>query len=246
MRRCWAVSLGAVHFLGTATTTTGFQGKRLVRSMKVIEYEFRITPPDQQEISDWKLKESFSTVVAFKEGEPNGSPKLHYHGYLKATCNIKTIQRWLNDVGESDKHGINGNALFFTRRVHEHTFGYISKQRNCVLRFGTDQTTLDEWYASSTDYMKEVTRAKETKKKRKDRDRAKELDAIYDAVKEELKNAYAPTPDVVIQSVLNRCHTAGIRFPSRMGMETFVIHALYPYRPEYAQSYFNRTFQFIS
>lgn len=208
---------------------------------RVVEYEFRLTPPAQQAVDDWKLKETFQIVVIFTEGEPHGSPKLHYHGYIKATCGLKTIQRWLNEVAESDKHGVSGNAVFFTRRVHEHTFGYISKLRNCVLRHGTDQTTLDEWYASSEQYLKE----KVTEKKRKERTRAEELAPIWERVKTDLKSVQSPDPSYVVNQVLYRCWEANVRFPTRMALESFVIHALYEKRPEITQIYFQKAFQFI-
>lgn len=209
--------------------------------MPTIEYEFRITPPNQEQITDWKIKPEFSIVVAFEEGEPNGSPKLHYHGYLKADCSIRTIQRWLNDVGQSVKYNVKGNALFFTRRVHEHSFGYISKCRKCVLRHGTDQTILDEWYASSDQYKKD----KATDKKRKSRSREDELAPVFAAVTESIKHVVSPDADKIIEEVLYRCREENISFPTKMRMEKFVIETLYPYRPDLVKSYFHRTFQFI-
>lgn len=210
--------------------------------MPNIAYEFRITPPSQEEITDWKIRPEFSICVAFKEGEPNGSPKLHYHGYLQATCCLRTIQRWLNDVAQSDKYGVKGNAVFFTRRAHEHTIGYISKQRNVALRHGTTQTMLDEWFVRSESYKRDKT----AQRKREFRSRQDELTPIFTAVKESLKTAVSPDADMVITQVLYRCHEENVKFPSRMAMENFVIHALYPYRPELVKSYFHRTFQFIS
>lgn len=206
--------------------------------MSTIEYEFRLTPPSQEEITDWKVKECFSVVVAYKEGEPNGSPKLHYHGYLKGTCTIKTIQRWLNDVAESDKYGVKGNAVFFTRRVHEHTFGYISKHNDVALRIGTDQTVLDEWFARSTEYVRNKAKVK----KREQRTRESELAPIWKEVKEWIKTMHSPDPDAITRQTLYLCHEQGIKFPSRSQMESFIIHALYERNPNYAIRYLNRSF----
>lgn len=241
MSDCWAVA-AEPSTSWDGDQATSFHGMSLIQIMPIIEVEFRVTPPGQEEITDWKIKDQFSILVAFKEGEPNGTPKLHYHGYLQTTLTIKSIQRWLNDVAESDKYGVKGNAVFFTRKAHDHTRGYISKSRNCVLRHGTTQTTLDEWYQSSAEYNKE----KVTDRKRKNRTREDELKPIWDSIKEELKTAISPTPDWIIERVLYKCYEGNIKFPSRMAMENFIIHALYPYRPEFTKSYFNRTFQYMS
>lgn len=206
------------------------------------EFEFRLTPPSQQEVTDWKIHPSLSVLVVFREGESNGTPKLHYHGYLKAQVSIKTIQRWLNDVAESDKYGVKGNAVFFTRPVHEHTFGYISKRRVCVVRHGTDQTVLEEWYNASDAYVRE----KDAEKKRRDRTRADELQPIWASVRKSLETMHRTQSideHYVIKEVLYRCHEANVRFPTRAQMESFVVNVLYPHQPENVINYFHKTFE---
>lgn len=206
------------------------------------EFEFRLTPPSQEEVVDWKIHEKMGVLVVFREGTSNGTPKLHYHGYLKAKLSLKSIQRWLNDVAESDKYGVKGNAVFFTRSVHEHTFGYISKYRQCVVRHGTDQTLIEEWYRSSDEYVRE----KDAAKKRRERTRNDELQPIWDGVRKYLATCDRHTQmdeHMVITQVLYRCHEANVRFPTRAQMEAFVVNALYPYLPENVVNYFHRTFE---
>lgn len=207
-----------------------------------MQYEFRLTPPSQEPITDWKIKDSFSVLVVFEEGEPNGSPKLHYHGYLETNTTIKTIQRWLNDVGESDKYNVRGNALFSTRKAHEYSTGYISKCRKCVLRHGTEQTTLDEWYTKSDQYVKE----KANVKKRSTRSRQDELQPIYDAVTKSIKQMISPDEHAIIREVLYRCKEQNVAFPTRMSLEKFVNWLMYDINPERVVNYFHKSYQFIS
>ena len=73
--------------------------------------------------------------------------------------------------------------MYFTKRPHEHTMGYIAKCGMCVCRHGTTQTTIDEWLVKSREYCKQ----KETDRKRRSRTREDELAQIIAEITDELE-----------------------------------------------------------
>lgn len=108
--------------------------------------EVRITPPDQKPITDWKHDDTdFKVLIACEEGVPNGTPKLHYHLYLETLRSLSWIRKWIINISHAT-HESNGNAVYFTRKPHEHTIPYIVKSNNVVVRIGVSQTRLEEYF----------------------------------------------------------------------------------------------------
>lgn len=205
----------------------------------ITELEIRITPPDQQRIVQWELDE-FITLVVAEEGEPNGTLRLHYHGYLKTSRSKSWIRDWIYRITKTEHGQLNGNALYFSRRPHEYTYGYIVKSGNVVVRHGISQTTLDEWLTDSKEYCKQ----KESRRKQQQRTRAVELNDIFDEIEKELKEGKCyRSIDTVVDRTLSLCYHKQVRFPARTQMEQFVLKAMYSYDMSMVRSYYTRTFE---
>lgn len=206
-------------------------------SLEDVELEVRITPPDQKEIIDWKTEE-LDIVVMFQEGEPNGSPKLHYHGYIKTKRSKSWIRNWIHNITNSN----GGNAVYFTRKPHDHTYGYIAKSGRCVCRVGVSQTFIDEWLIKSSDYRKQ----KETDRKRRSRTREDELAEIVKRVEIQLKeNRIRHNADEVIQAMLDECYHFDVRFPTRTQMDHIVLKLMYPYDQYLVRLFYKKSFDLL-
>lgn len=202
-----------------------------------LELEIRITPPNQIPITKWE-EEQFTTLVVAMEGEPNGKPKLHYHLYVKTMRSKTWIRDWIYRITATNKNDkLNGNALYFTRKPHNNTHGYIVKSGNIVLRYGISQTTLDEWIQQSDEYVKK----KDSTRKRKERERGAELLEIYKEVRESTTHL---NPSTVIDKTLQLCYQKEVRFPTRAQMEAHVLETLYKHNDYIVRSYYEKAFTF--
>lgn len=201
--------------------------------------EVRITPPDQKPITDWKYTEGdFKVLLACEEGTPDGTPKLHYHLYLESLRSLTWIRKWIISIARATNES-NGNAVYFTRKPHEHTIPYIVKSGNVTVRIGVTQTRLEEYFKQSADYRK----SKETERKRKQRSHNDELTDIFIEVENHLKEgSIQPDVDSIVTRTLAICSSKNIAFPTRMCMEKNVLRLIYPYNNDAVRSYYARSF----
>lgn len=210
-------------------------------SGKVLKLEIRVTPYDQQPIT---IEESdlqmFEQLVLCEEGVSNGTPRLHYHGYIETKKSESWLRSFLRKIAHAPTNEqINGNSLYFTRKPHEHTFGYIVKSGNIRYRHNLSQTTLDEWLETSNQYQKD----KSSERKRKQRTRDDELATVVKTVEEDLKNSeHMRNPQIIIDQILSRCAVQGIRFPTRTQMDGFVLKLIYPYDASIVRSFYSKSF----
>jgi len=210
-------------------------------SGKSLQLEIRVTPYDQEQITiDDDDLQLFDKFLLCQEGTPNGVPKLHYHGFIETKKSESWLRSFLRKIAHApDNEKVNGNALYFTRKPHEHTFGYIIKSGNICYRNGFSQTTLDEWLAESSQYAKDQASAR----KRKQRTRDDELAHVVAEVEKDLRdNTILPNEHGIIARILAVCHMDKIRFPSRSQMESLVIKLLYPYQPDIVRLYYAKSF----
>lgn len=212
-------------------------------SGEVYKKEIRVTPYDQEPITDTDLEpfiDHLQKIVLYCEGEPNGSPKLHYHGYIETLKSETWVRQMLRKLSHCEDPKVNGNVLFFTRNPHDNTFGYISKCSGIVVRKGYDQSTLDEWVTRSAEYLKQ----KEAGRKREQRTRQKELSDITDLVATELKDGDCQrNPLSVIARYLSLCHQGNVHLPTRSQLDLVVLKLLYPYDQYVVRSYYERSFE---
>lgn len=206
-----------------------------------IELELRITPPSQEPITDWKLAD-IEHLVVFEEGSANGTPKLHYHGYIKTLRSKSWIRNWIYDITNAKQFNIDGNSVYFSKQPHDHTFGYIAKLGKCVLRHGLPQTTIDEWLAQSNDYRKQRAKLQ----KNQSRSRSTLLEDVISKVENDLKEGLC-TKDVdsIVWRFLEYCKETETRFPTRSQMDNYVLKLLYPYNPYVVRSYYNKSFDYL-
>lgn len=206
---------------------------------EVLIRELRITPPSGNEIEDWCLDDSVIKFVAFKEGGNETGKKLHYHAYIETTMTSQALTKWIYTIAGCIESGERGNAVFFTRAIHDKTFGYISKQKECVVRKSYEQRHLDEWFKESDGY----NRQRGTTRKREQRTRQQELANVIEQVASDLKTgACSRSVNDVVHAILKYCKHEDIRFPTRTQMESYVVELLYPYDQSLIVEYYMRSF----
>jgi len=212
-------------------------------SGKLLQLELRITPYDQAPISEKDLHpylEYIDKLVLCEEGSPNGTPRLHYHGFIETKKSESWLRKVLRELSHCTDTSINGNSLYFTRKPHDHTFGYITKYGVVAHRHGITQTTIDEWITESRKYATD----KSTERKRKQRTREDELAHVVEDVQKQLLETDALRNEhSIVQKILDICYLDKIRFPTRSQMESIVLKLLYPYNQFIVRNYYTKSFQ---
>lgn len=205
---------------------------------ELLKRELRITPPNQVPIEDWLLDDTVVKFVAFEEGGADTGKKLHYHCYIETLMTSQALPKWIYRVANCIETGERGNAVFFTKAPHDRTFGYISKNRNCIISHNFETNIIDKWFKQSDEYVKQ----RATERKRDQRSRQTELAEVIEHVKQRLEQNYInPYPADIVQLILNVCKENSVRFPSRTQMEMYVIELS---SMEIAVSYYLRSFNF--
>lgn len=204
--------------------------------------EIRLTPPSQTPIVDWHLHSAFDKILIAQEGEPNGTPRLHYHCIIEYSCSRDTLERWIYKVLDCKKGDYNGNALFFTRAIHDKSYQYVVKGKNIVVNKGFNQTSIDDWIQKSDDYVK-INK----KQKRKDKTtREKEILYIYESIEKDLKERQiVSSVECIIDRVLSICHSQGYKLLAKSQMEMLVLKLIYPYNNSIVRSYYAKSFSFL-
>lgn len=207
----------------------------------VLELELRITPPDCNPITDWLLTDDHQQFVAYEEGGAGTDKKLHYHCYVKYNRSRTLLVKWIYTIARSNKQET-GNSVFFSRKPHDHTFGYISKENNLVIRKGIDQSLITEWYNQSQAYK----RTKERDRKRKQRTRKEVIDEILDHCRNGLKErSIDKSVEGVINYIITACNDAGLILPTRNAMDGYVVSLLASYNNSLVMSYYTKSFSFL-
>lgn len=210
------------------------------RSGDILKLEIRLTPYDSEPLTTGELTEVstfFNKLILFEEG--NDEKKLHYHGYVESVFSASKVREKLRSICHCHDQGVNGNVLFFTRKPHDHSWGYISKCGKCIWRHGETQTTIDEWITKSAEYRKSKSRDK----KRRQRTREDELRSVVDQVEKDLHNdSSIRYVEAIISRILQICEHHDIRFPTRPQMDSFVLRLLYPYNDGKVRSYYEKSF----
>ena len=208
---------------------------RKVGTAKLAEFDVRITPSDglpitREHILETDLKESIIAIVAEEGGTPEC--RLHYHLYIKAKLSETTLAKICSKLGRAtDVH--KGNAVFSIRAAHEHTIGYVVKNKQ-VIYHNQDQTVIDQYFEESDQYKRD----KESAKKRSSRLAKKTLRDIVGEVEVDTHTGY----DRLVRKVLDLYHKYDLPFPSRSSLETAVMKRIYPFNPEYVSAWYVKNF----
>lgn len=201
--------------------------------------ELRITPPDGQPITDWKIdNKDFKVVIAAQEGGDE-TVRLHYHVYIETLRSASWITKWIYSIAHCN-NGQQGNSVFFSRKPHDNTIGYVVKHGNIAVRHGCTDTYIDEWLAKSDQYRRDKeadrTRAKRIKQSfaKQVRDRVSELVS---------QSADTRTPERVLDLITEQYHEGKHTFPSRTQVETLIVTILYPYDKSLYRAYYLCSFE---
>lgn len=212
----------------------------------VLKLEIRLTPPDQKPIDEWfvsDLKDDCKLIVC-AEGEPNGTPKLHYHSYVETTVSLSSVRKWIMKVLATHKEdGVeyNGNSLYFTRKPHDNTIPYIIKSGNVLVRVGYTQSHIDEYFKQSSDYVKD----KNKQRKRQQRNRVDEMVEVFAEVEKDLQNKSITGYEGIVSRALAICHSKGYDFPTRPVMERYVLKLMYAHDEYLVRSFYTKAFDNI-
>jgi len=210
----------------------------VLRKDLVESWSIRITPTDQATISEKEFLESglkdAELLIVCEEGSPNGSPKLHYHIYLKCKHSRSTLERMCAKMGRAN-NSVKGNAVFSIKQSNDGTIGYVVKDNHIITSIGYDNHVLEEYYKQSEQYRKdlEASRRKDSRKK----------EASYKEIFDSIVVTSDTLPDDVITEVLDECNKRKMNFPSRTLMETNIFRILYPHKPHFVRSFYRKNFE---
>lgn len=208
--------------------------------------ELRITPPDGLPITDWQLnlevlgkpRDHFKKLIAAEEGGEGTGKALHYHVYLETWRSATWIKKWVYTIAHCH-NGEQGNAVFFSRKPHEHTIGYVVKHGNIVVRYGVEETFITEWIAKSEQYKRD----KAAESKRKQRVEKSFTQSVRESIATQLESRHElrNTRDV-LNMILMEYHGHGKVFPNRSTVENLTATLLYPYQEDLIAAFYLRGF----
>lgn len=201
--------------------------------------ELRITPPDGQPITEWKITpEDFKVVISAQEGGTS-DVRLHYHLYIESYRSESWIKNWIYRIAHCN-NGESGNTVFFSRKPHDHTIGYVVKHGNIAVRFGCTQTFIDEWLLKSDEYR----RSKESDRKRSTRlSKAFILEVLKQVVESVRTDESLRNPGKVLQLILSQYQHHNKPYPSRTQVESLVVTVLHPYDEYLVRSFYLKSFE---
>lgn len=201
--------------------------------------ELRITPPDGLPITDWKVTDDdFKVCLAAEEG---GTPdvRLHYHLYVETMRSASWITKWIYSIAHC-YNGESGNAVFFTRKPHDNTIGYVVKHGNIALRHGCSQTFIDEWLVKSKKYRDAVEASRARSKRMK---KAFTQEVLKEVVATVRTDSSLRDPGSVLNLILANYQEANKPYPSRTQVESLVATVLHPYDPQFVRAFYLRSFE---
>lgn len=211
---------------------------RKLGTARLQEFDIRITPTYQLPITKEHILESdlhvAEVVIMCEEGEPNGIPVLHYHMYVKAHLSEAKMSQICSKLGRATSE-IKGNAVFSCKLAHDHTIGYVVKNKKLIYS-NQNQSIIDHYFDQSDTYK----RQKEASRKRASRKQEKTL---ADIMKEVVVDN-SSTPSSVIKELLYKYSENQIRFPPRSTLETATMTLLYKVHPEVVEYFYEKNFLF--
>lgn len=200
--------------------------------------ELRITPPDGLPITDWQINSDFKQIIAAQEG---GTPecRLHYHAYVECLRSRTWLIKWIYSIAHCT-NGEQGNAVFFTRKPHNNTIGYVVKHGNIVVSHGCSQTFITDWLVKSDEYR----RAKDTERKRTQRIEKSFTQQVHKSIVATLHESRdLRTPESVLALILAQYREANKIYPNRTTIENLIVTVLHPYDDYMARAFYLRNFE---
>lgn len=196
--------------------------KTRAKRSELAEWSIRITPTNQMTITKDEFLEKglkdAELLLVCEEGEPNGSPKLHYHIYIKTNISRTSLERYCANIGRSTLM-IKGNAVFSISKANDGVIGYVIKNNNIVCSINYTQTVLEQYWEKSKQYRKdlEASRKKDTRKQ----------GSSFKEIIDEYEITPDTTPEGVMEFVLDQCIKREMNFPSKSMLETAIVKIMY-------------------
>lgn len=203
----------------------------------ILTLELRITPPDQEPITDWHVDENVTKLLACQEGGIGTTKQLHYHCYIETPRTRNWLLQWIYTITRCRHTGHKGNQVFFSRKPHDHTMGYIVKEGNVVVRHGIDQTLITDYIQQSKQYAQE----KERERKKDQRTRKTQVDEIMENVKKHLEETPGDrTVAGIAWMILDEFRLRNLLLPNRSNLEQMTLTLLYTYNPEHVRHVYTK------
>lgn len=200
--------------------------------------ELRITPPDGEPITDWKLGTDFIKAVIAQEGGDEDC-RLHYHAYIETSRSASWITKWIYSIAHC-YNGEQGNTVFFSRKPHDNTLGYVVKHGNIVVRHGVTETFITEWLDKSEQYRKD----KDSARARAKRMKKSFTQAVCHKIVEEVKtDPSLRNPARILELILAEYHASQMIYPSRTVVENLIVTILSPYDAYLPRAFYLRNFE---
>lgn len=195
-------------------------------------WDIRITPVDQEPISDWSVFEDTARegtkVIACEEGG-TAELRLHYHVYLEGLWSETLLRKVVSVLGRATPE-IKGNSVYSIRKSHEGTIGYVVKGGNIVYRLNYDDKHIEEFIEASKQYKRDL----ETARKKETRKSQSFLQQATEHVKERLGNDQTNVHLVYREF---RSFYGERPLPSRNTMELAIVQCM---SPQFQEEYFTR------
>lgn len=184
--------------------------------------ELRITPPDGLPITDWKATFiDFKYFIAAQEGGEGTDKRLHYHLYIETFRSESWITKWIYSIAHC-YNGESGNSVFFSRKPHEHTHGYVVKHGNIAHTIGYTEAEIATFIEQSASYVRDKSAAR----KRTQRLAKSFTQQVYDEIVSEIDTETIATPPLIVSKILTKYKSNGKMLPSRNVVDTLIISVL--------------------
>lgn len=198
------------------------------------KFELRITPPDAEPITDWKVNDKdFQLLLACREGGTEGV-RLHYHVYLETLRSKSWILKWVYSIAHC-YNGESGNSVVFTRTPHDNTIGYVVKHGDVACRHGCTDRFITEWLERSAQYAKDSATLRKQATRRNEK--------FSQLVRQTISKHLEEHPDMryeeqVVGLILEQYSANDKLLPSRSVVENLTCTLLYPWKPDLIRVYY--------
>jgi len=214
-------------------------GRPKIDANSVTMLELRITPPDGEPIYDWKITEDITQLVCYEEGGRDTEKALHYHCYIITPRSKSWILKWVYSIAHC-YNGEDGNAVVFTRKPHDNTFGYIAKHGNVSCNHNVTQTTLDQWLAQSEQYKKDHTNERKRDQRLK---QSFSKQCLEDTKKLLVEFPHQREPKSILSLILAYYAKHDHQLPTKSVVENLVLSLIQPYDNPFVFHYYAAAFE---
>ena len=188
-------------------------------------------------ITDWQINDDFKVLLAAEEGGTD-DVRLHYHLYVETPRSESWLKTWIYRIAHC-YNGESGNTVFFSRKPHANTIGYVVKHGCIVARHGLEETFITEWLAKSEQYRRDKDTARSRSKRLAKAFTHEVLKKVVEAVR---TDPALRSPGNVLNLILAEYREANKTYPTRTQVESLVATVLHPYDDHLVRSFYLKSF----